>query len=148
MGLYFRDLDLDVGEIGGTLSWFPSLDVDRVVSVRIFLALSATGTGREQFGDDLSPNTRSLTFPEETSTKSMTTEAIVTCTFTAKDVVDSVYYNGEDISSQVAGTFSQWSSEKVVSFKKVPSAYLVISAHRSQTLCNIYIYTCVCICNM
>ncbi|CAE8592800.1 unnamed protein product, partial [Polarella glacialis] len=54
---------------------------------------------------------------------------VLTCSFTASNVVDSVYYNGADITSTVSGDKSSWSSGKQVSFTRVRGASLVIAAH-------------------
>lgn len=58
----------------------------------------------------------------------------ITCTFTAKSSVQSVYYSGEDISEEATpyGFLSSWKVAKTLTFSKVPGAYLVVTAFDSD----------------
>lgn len=53
----------------------------------------------------------------------------VTCKFTIDDVVDSVYYDGQDITGSLKGNKTKWDAEKQVSFMEVRGAYLTITGH-------------------
>merc|ERR1712216_61167 len=44
--LHFHDLDLDLSEIGGTLSWTPPVDLTGLTHFSAFFAEDAAGTNR------------------------------------------------------------------------------------------------------
>eukprot|EP00440_Ansanella_granifera_P050640 gb/GFBE01054887.1/.p1 GENE.gb/GFBE01054887.1/~~gb/GFBE01054887.1/.p1 ORF type:complete len:1101 (+),score=187.44 gb/GFBE01054887.1/:1-3303(+) len=44
----FHDTDLDMGQIGGSLTWVPPASTAGLTSYTAFLALDSTGTGRQQ----------------------------------------------------------------------------------------------------
>ncbi|CAE7214162.1 unnamed protein product [Symbiodinium sp. CCMP2592] len=49
-GLAFPDLDLDGGEVGGTLDWSPPTEMTYVSAFNVYFAVDALGTNRSQLG--------------------------------------------------------------------------------------------------
>lgn len=56
----------------------------------------------------------------------------ISCTFTIDNFVDSVYYDGKDITKFVAGNLADWKSVKRVTVDKKPGAYFVVSGHNHE----------------
>lgn len=56
----------------------------------------------------------------------------ITCTFTIDNFVDSVYYDGKDITRFVAGNLRNWNSVKRVTVEKKTGAYFVVSGHNHE----------------
>jgi hypothetical protein len=61
---------------------------------------------------------------------------VIKCNFMVRDVVDSVYYNGEDITSSVKGKLDDWYVDKTVTLSGLPGAYLVITGHSFKGGCS------------
>jgi hypothetical protein len=50
-GIFFIDQDLDLAELGGTVSWKTLASTQRVVSYHLYLSTHPDGSGRSQIGD-------------------------------------------------------------------------------------------------
>eukprot|EP00928_Gymnodinium_smaydae_P018052 TRINITY_DN16876_c0_g4_i1.p1 TRINITY_DN16876_c0_g4~~TRINITY_DN16876_c0_g4_i1.p1 ORF type:complete len:6319 (+),score=1016.24 TRINITY_DN16876_c0_g4_i1:2009-18958(+) len=123
-----RDRDLDPGEVGGMITWSQPLFMLPVVRYHVYFALSAAGADRSRLSLNVPAGTNSLVVPESTSRISPVLTTVLTCTFTIDEGVESVYYNGEDITDRVVGELDKWISVKTVSFVQVEGATLVVKA--------------------
>jgi len=135
LNLRFTDLDLDADEIGGNITWDPAGDTlrfNRVEHYHVYFALDAGGYYRDQVADDLMSGTNQVLVLADTLLVSRLEQTVVTCTFTMADVIDSVFYDGNNITDQVIGDLSGWLFEKTVTIIQEPFAYLVISGHGSD----------------
>lgn len=57
----------------------------------------------------------------------------ITCSFTIDNFVDSVFYDGQDVTRYVAGNLRDWQSVKRVTVEKTPGAYFVVSGHNHES---------------
>ncbi|CAK9114840.1 unnamed protein product [Durusdinium trenchii] len=65
----FDDFDLDLGELGGTLSWVPAFDVHLITMFNVYLATDAFGADREM---KLSSSSSSVAIVPDTPLRSFT----------------------------------------------------------------------------
>ncbi|CAJ1362239.1 unnamed protein product [Effrenium voratum] len=136
-GLSFSDIDLDANLIGGTLQWNLAADTSAVLQYNIYFTFTADtfdpAFTRELMVSGLMATTSQQHVPAGTSKLSGDGIEDILCNFTAADTAVSVFYNGTDITSYVNGTLGEWSSTKKLSFRKVPGAYLVVTAESLVT---------------
>jgi len=127
-GLSFEDMDLDPDMLGGSIQWYLPPDTSAVSAYLLYFALDAMGTGKTLFGGvEHLPTTSQVAFPLGTSIVSSMEIEVITCIFTIADNVDSVFYNGIDITSTVNGSLTAWTETKSFSFRRVPGAFLAIT---------------------
>ncbi|CAE8581857.1 unnamed protein product, partial [Polarella glacialis] len=66
--LSFQDLDLDIGEVGGTVQWAaPAIAPSTLVGYNAYLASDAAGTGRSQIGSLVAVGTNEAVMSADTS---------------------------------------------------------------------------------
>ncbi|CAL1130808.1 unnamed protein product [Cladocopium goreaui] len=64
----FTDLDLDSGDLGGTLVWnLPTNDLELVDSYSVYFATSFSGSSRSQLGGPQGPRSKALTLHADTA---------------------------------------------------------------------------------
>ena len=64
----FPDKDLDLMELGGSLTWSPPADVAHVVAYNAYLATSAAGADKSQLGGSLALGTNVVAIPANVAT--------------------------------------------------------------------------------
>eukprot|EP00930_Biecheleria_cincta_P034347 TRINITY_DN23750_c0_g1_i1.p1 TRINITY_DN23750_c0_g1~~TRINITY_DN23750_c0_g1_i1.p1 ORF type:complete len:4185 (-),score=632.85 TRINITY_DN23750_c0_g1_i1:7-12414(-) len=137
-GVTFEDMDLDRDMLGGSIQWYLPPDTSAVLGYLLYFAFDAMGNGKTLFGGvEHLPTTSQVAFPLGTSIVSTLEIEVVTCIFTIADNVDSVFYDGVDITASVNGSLTAWTDTKSVSFRRVPGAFLAISGSSNlQSTCG------------
>ncbi|CAE8611043.1 unnamed protein product [Polarella glacialis] len=93
------DKELDLGEIGGTVTWTtPELFVERVIAYRAYLAVDVYGTGRSQMGMDLTPTSVKTYVPADVQIKPYTVMLVYTASRLTEQTTPTVVALSDTIS--------------------------------------------------
>eukprot|EP00434_Breviolum_minutum_P013777 symbB.v1.2.012153.t1/scaffold793.1/size162056/2 len=91
------DLDLDLEELGGDVSWTPPVDASRVQLYRAFLALDSVGLQRSQIGEDIAAPQSETNLSAEQPLANFTHLVV----YTASQLVEQTTPNASAISDTV-----------------------------------------------
>ncbi|CAE7214126.1 unnamed protein product [Symbiodinium sp. CCMP2592] len=128
-GLTFTDLDLDVNELGGVLSWVPPPVKDQVDVYQLFFSEDADGNGRSQFGFDIMRGATALEVASQTPlngythfvlyTKSSLVRQSTPAALLLSDTIASVAnisFPDEDLDALEIGGFISWDNPKETTY--------------------------------
>lgn len=147
-GVYFRDFDLDPGDLGGDISWLEPLDTRLVMQYVVYLATSA-GADRSQISA-VALGTNTLNVPPETKsegrdqilvyTQSLLAEQSTPATFALSDLVamvSNVSFEDFDLDATDLGGNLTWAlagNEALVTHYVVYLAQSCNGSNVSETL--------------
>ncbi|CAE7297577.1 PIF1, partial [Symbiodinium necroappetens] len=149
LNVSFLDLDLDLSDLGGKISWEPPLEASQVTHYLVYLAANASGAGRSMVGSEVPYDSLSTLLDAETPrldrdyvvvyTRSYLVESTTPSHFPISDAYSVVQVNFTDKDlddSQIGGTISWTTPEPdfnpLVSFFTLHLADDAFGFNRSQ----------------
>jgi len=146
-GIVLQDLDLDTGELGGSMTWTPAVDVPLATHYVVYLAGDSGGALRSKVGEDVAAGTNMLSVPADTAIgfsthlvvylRSVLAEQTVPSGAEIDDmaiVIDGFSFDDYDLDPGEVGGVVSWHHPADVSRVTYFNVYLVasdISANRS-----------------